>query len=197
MIHFITPLYRYNNIKIIYSTIINQVDDFNWHLIEGSNKVGEESLEFLKDNSKIFKYKIETEYIYGHEQRNFFIKNVLCDDNDWCYFLDDDNVITRDLIDVYNEYKDSEHDVILLSQKQGLTEKIRLRGEFGNMKLGKCDIGSFLIKYSVLKENLIPAPYLRNADGHFAEQISKIENINILYTNNKYVRYNSLSLEIY
>jgi hypothetical protein len=35
MIHFITPLYRYNNIKIIYSTIKNQVDDFNWHLIEG------------------------------------------------------------------------------------------------------------------------------------------------------------------
>ena len=45
MIHFITPLYRYNNIKIVYSTIKNQLDDFNWYLIEGSEKIGEESID--------------------------------------------------------------------------------------------------------------------------------------------------------
>lgn len=196
MIQFITPLYRYNNIKIIYSTIINQTDDFNWHLIEGSNKIGEESLDFLENDDKVFRYKIKTHHIYGHEQRNYFINKINSDANDWCYFLDDDNVVTKDLIDVYNEHKNSDYNLILFSQKQGLTEKLRLYGKEGHMKVGMCDIGSFLIKYSFMKETLIPNHSERNSDGHYAEQIASNPNINILYQPDKYVRYNALSLHI-
>jgi hypothetical protein len=197
MIHFITPLYRYNNIKITYSTIINQTSDFIWHLIEGSNKIGEDSLDFLKNDHRVSRYKIDTNYIYGHEQRNYFITNINGNNDDWCYFLDDDNVITQDLIDVANEFKDSNYDVILLSQKQGLTEKQRLYGYKGNFKLGNCDIGSFLIRYSAIKKTLIPSVSERNSDGHYAEQIASLPNINILYKPEKFTRYNSLSLEIY
>ena len=56
MIHLITPLYRYNNIKIIYSTIINQISDFKWHLIEGDNHIGEESLDFLDQGFLFFPF---------------------------------------------------------------------------------------------------------------------------------------------
>lgn len=196
MLHFVTPLYRYNNIKIIYSTIINQIDDFNWHLIEGTNKIGEETLNFLDCNGKVFRYKIRTNYIYGHEQRNFFIKKIHCEETDWCYFLDDDNIVTNDLVDVYHEFKDSDYNLILFSQKQGLTEKLRLYGKEGNMKLGMCDIGSYLIKYSTIKKTIIPSVSERNSDGHYAEQIINSSGINVLYQPNKYVRYNALSLEI-
>jgi len=197
MIHFITPLYRYNNIKIIYSTIINQLNDFTLHLIEGSNQIGEESLDFLKDDSRVKFYKIKTDYIWGHEQRNYFIKNIKCDNNDWCYFLDDDNVVTWDLVKTYNEEKNSDIDFILFSQKKGLTENIRLYSSPQHLSLGNCDIGSFMIRYNFIKRTLLYHIDERNADGHYAEQLKTFqEEYKFKYYEDRFVRYNSLSLEI-
>ncbi len=194
MIHFITPLYRYNNIKIIYSTIIHQVSDFKWHLIEGDKHIGEESLNFLSEDERVIRYKVKTNHIWGHEQRNYFITNISANDNDWCYFLDDDNIVTNDLIEVVSQEND--FDIILFSQKKGLTEKIRLYGYEGHLKLGMSDIGSFVIRYGSIKKTLIPSIDQRNSDGHYAEQIARLENIKIKYHPEKYTRYNSLSLEI-
>jgi hypothetical protein len=197
MIHFVTPLYRYNNIKIIYSTIINQLNDFTLHLIEGSNKIGEESLDFLKDDTRVKFYKIDTNYIWGHEQRNYFITNIKCDDNDWCYFLDDDNVITWDLVKTYNEEKDSDIDFILFSQKKGLTENIRLYSSPQHLSLGNCDIGSFMIRYNFIKRTLLHYIHERNADGHYVEQLKTFqEEYKFKYYEDRFVRYNSLSLDI-
>lgn len=198
MIHFITPLYRYNNIKIIYSTIKNQIDDFNWHLIEGSNKIGEESLDFIKSDKRVKFYKIETHHVWGHEQRNYFISNIKSEDNDWCYFLDDDNIITWDLIKTYNEEKNTDVDFVLFSQKAGLTEKIRLYGDGEHrLDLGLCDIASFMMRYRMLKKTYIHDVVNRNADGHYALDIKKLKNEHIFkYCPDKFVRYNSLSLEI-
>jgi hypothetical protein len=82
-----------------------------------------------KEDNRVKFYKIDTSHIWGHEQRNYFITNIPVDDNDWCYFLDDDNVVTWDLISTYNEEKNSDVDLVLFSQKAGLTEKIRLYGD--------------------------------------------------------------------
>jgi hypothetical protein len=196
MIHFITPLYRYNNIKIIYSSIIHQISDFNWHLIEGSETIGEENINTILEDSRVKYYKIETNYTWGHEQRNFFISNIVCEDNDWCFFLDDDTTVTSDLIDVFLNQKDGGHDIFLLSQKSGLTEIVRCWGLPGRLKLGYCDIGSFLIKYSVLKNTKINHEEWRNSDGHYADQLADIPNIKIKYLDNKFTRYNSLSINI-
>jgi hypothetical protein len=196
MIHFITPLYRYNNIKIVYSTIKHQIHDFKWHLIEGDNRVGEDSLDFLKNDERVLFYKIKTNFIYGHEQRNYFITDIKGNNDDWCYFLDDDNIVTKDLVDVSTEEENKKYDVVLFSQKQGLTEKQRLYGEEGHMKLGYCDIGSFIIKYSTIKKTLMYYVDQRNADGHYAEQIMRLPELKIIYKPDKFVRYNSLSLEI-
>jgi hypothetical protein len=156
MIHFITPLYRYNNLKIIYSTIKYQVDDFNWHLIEGDNTIGEDDISFLNEDNRVKFYKIKTSYTWGHEQRNYFITDIQCDNNDWCYFLDDDNVITWDLISTYNDEKNSNVDLVLFSQKAGLTEKIRLFGDGKDrLNLGLCDIASFMIRYRMIKKTRI------------------------------------------
>lgn len=196
MINFITPLYRYDNIKIIYSTLIHQVDNFKWHLIEGTNKIGCESLSFLDNDDRVKRYKIKTEHIFGHEQRNYFIKNILCEDKEWCFFLDDDTVVTADLIEVLSFENDNDVDLILFSQKKGLTEKIRLYGYEGHLKLGLCDIGSFAVRCGTIKKTKIPYESERNSDGHYAEQLKNLENIKIKYYPDKYTRYNSLSLEI-
>ena len=177
MIHFITPLYRYNNIEIIYSTIKHQVDDFNWHLIEGKNTIGENNFDFLKDDERVKFYKIDTLHPWGHEQRNYFITDIKCGDTDWCYFLDDDNIITWDLISTYNEEKNSETDFVLFSQKSGLTEKIRLYGDNENrLNLGLCDIASFMIRYRLIKKTYIHNIGFRNADGHYAISVKKFKN---------------------
>jgi hypothetical protein len=197
LIHFITPLYRYNNIKIVYSTIKYQVDDFNWHLIEGSNKIGEDLIDFLNSDDRVKFYKIPTQYPWGHEQRNYFITSINCHDDDWCYFLDDDNVVTWDLIRTYNEEKNSDVDLVLFSQKQGLTEKDRLWAYEDRLKLGSCDIGSFIIRYKLIKKTLIYNSELRNADGHYADQINHFRKNHIFkFHLERYVRYNALSLEI-
>jgi hypothetical protein len=198
MIHFITPLYRYNNLKTIYSTIKHQVDDFNWHLIEGSNTIGEDDFSFLKEDNRVKFYKIDTSYIWGHEQRNYFITNIIVDDNDWCYFLDDDNVVTWDLISTYNEEINSEVDLVLFSQKAGLTEKIRLYGDGEyRLDLGLFDIASCMMRYRLIKKTYIHNINYRNADGHYALDIRKLKDEHIFkYCPDKFVRYNSLSLDI-
>ena len=197
MINLITPLYRYSNLKIVYSSIVHQTDNFNWFLIEGSHSIKNENIDFLKNDERVKFFKINTEYTWGHEQRNFFIKNIKCDDKDWCYFLDDDNIITNDLIiDSINEYE-TDYGIILFSQKQGLTEKMRLYGYEGHLKLGTCDIGSFIIRYGLLKNTFIYGEGSRNSDGHYCEQIASIPNVKIKYSDGKFVRYNALSLDIY
>lgn len=197
MIHFITPLYRYNNLKIIYSTIIHQTSNFNWHLIEGSSSIGCDDLDIIKTDKRVKFYSIQSNFNWGHEQRNFFIKNIVVDDNDWCYFLDDDNVVTFDLINECEKSYNSDIDLILFSQKKGLTEQIRLHGLPNNLRLGSCDIGSFVLRYKILKNTYPLQEPHRNSDGHFCEYLNTFnkEN-NFKFCNNKFVRYNALSIEI-
>ena len=193
MINFITPLYRYNNIEILYNIISSQTKNFKWYLISGSSSLGCSNIDFLSVDNRIFKYHIDGDSIWGHEKRNFFIENVICSDNEWCYFLDDDNIVTSDLIYEAELEYESDYDVILFSQKQGMTDKNRLLGRNGHMSLGLCDIGSFLIRYGKIKATKIYNENQRNADGHYCEQISKIPNIKIKYSEDKFVRYNALS----
>lgn len=197
MIHFITPLYRYANLEIIYSNIYHNLNTWKWHLIEGSEALTYGKFDMIYHDSRVVFYKIKTEFKWGHEQRNYFISNIIAHDDDWCYFLDDDNIITQDLIDEYNSLENNDYDLILFSQKKGLTEIIRLYGYESSLKLGCCDIGSFLIKYRLLKTQLIPYISERNADGHYAEHLNQIKNnYKYKFLPDKFVRYNALSFNI-
>jgi hypothetical protein len=198
MINIITSLSRYNNIEIIYSSIKHQTDNFIWHLIEGTNATGEASLDFLKEDARVKFYKIETSHFYGYEQRNYFITNIGADDNDWCYWLDDDNIVTHDLITTCEEYQNTDVDFILFSQKAGLTEKIRLHGDgIHRLKMGSFDTGSFAMKYKMMKKTFIHYFPYHNGDGAYAESIAPLSSEHkFLYCPDKFVRYNALSLRI-
>lgn len=198
MINLITPLYRYSNIPIVYSTIIHQLTDFKWHLIEGSNKIDNYDLSFLNDDKRVIRYKIDTYHVWGHEQRNYFIDNISANDNDWCYFLDDDNIVSNDLSEISqsNEYID--YDFILFSQKAGLTKRDRLFGKSSNnLSMGAVDIGSFLIKFSLIKKTRIPSVENRNSDGVYGEGMKQFLNTHkFKFIPDKFVTYNALSLII-
>jgi hypothetical protein len=194
MLNLVTPYYRIENLMIIYSSIINQTDNFTWYLIEGSNtNLGKPNFDFIKDETRIRHHKINTKYSWGHEQRNFFLKNIECDDDDWCYFLDDDNTITWDLIETTNREEIST-DIILFSQKAGLSEKIRLYGYEDRLSLGNCDIGSFVMRFRVAKNTEIPESQ-RNGDGHYCAYLNSLKDTHkIKFYPDKFVRYNTLSL---
>jgi hypothetical protein len=189
-------MYRINNLRIVYWSITNLTNNFTWHLIEGSNRIGEESIDLILSDDRVKHYKIDTNYYWGHEQRNYFINNIKGNDNDWCFFLDDDNTLTQDLIETTMFENDNDCDVILLSQKKGLTEKIRLWGYEGHLKLGMSDIASFVIRYKAIKRTKIPYESERNADGHYAEQLTSFSDFKIKYYPEKFTRYNTLSQEI-
>jgi hypothetical protein len=197
MLNIVTAYSRKEYITVIYSSIVNQTDNFNWYIIEGSNtSLGEPDYEFIKNDSRVKYYKIDTDYIWGYEQRNFFMKNIKCNDDDWCYFLDDDNTLTWDLIETTNN-EELETDVILFSQKAGLSEKIRLYGYEDRMTLGNCDIGSFAIRYRVAKNSEI-SPYVANGDGHYCEYLNSLRGtIKIKCYPHKFVRYNTLNLRYF
>ena len=198
-LHFITPLYRYNNLHIVYSTIKHQIIDFNWHLIEGSEKKGEDTIDDIIADNRVSYHKIKTNAPWGHEQRNYFITDIGANDNDWCYFLDDDTVVTHDLIETFNEERYTDTDFILLSQKKGLTEQIRLYGEECRLQNGFVDIGSFLIRWKFMKHTNIDCIFYRNGDGHYVEHLKRMKDASgykFRYILDRYTRYNALSLEI-
>lgn len=194
MINLITPLYRTDNIPLIYQNILSLTNDFKWFLIEGSNKIGSYDIsELLKDN-RVYYSKIESNYDWGYEQRNHFITGNTVSDDEWCYFLDDDNLITSDLISELND----DSDFILFPQKAGLTEQIRLWSSENNLGLGLNDMGNFLIKYRLLKNHIIAHIYERNGDGHFGEEMKRqINKYNFKFVQDKYTRYNCLSDRIW
>jgi hypothetical protein len=102
--------------------------------------------------------------------------------------------VTHDLISEVGNIENLKYDIMLFSQKFGLTEIKRLHGKEGHMGLNYCDIGSFTIKYSSIKNTLISPVSERCSDGYYCTSISQINNIKIKYLDDKFVRYNSLSL---
>lgn len=195
MINLITPLYRYNNIKLIYENICSLTNNFTWHLIEGSNKIGDDNITELLLDKRLKYYKIDTNHIWGHEQRNYFISNIGAHDDEWCYFLDDDNFITEDLIKCLDDH---ENDFILFSQKAGLTEQIRIYATDGRLGVGLNDIGNFLIKYKLLKQTKIYMMEYRNGDGHLGEDLKNfMKDYKFICYPDKFTRYNCLSEEIF
>ena len=85
--------------------------------------------------------------------------------------------VTWDLISTYNQEKNSEVDLVLFSQKAGLTEKIRLYGDGEHrFDLGLFDIGSCIMRYRMLKKTYIHNISHRNADGHYALDIRQLKN---------------------
>jgi hypothetical protein len=196
MIHFITPLYRKSNIKRLMLNLTPQIKDFTLHLIEGSVVEGSDDLSFLQEDSRVKLYKIDTQYTWGHEQRNYFIKNIGCADTDWCYFLDDDNMVTGDLVKTYYEHgSDDRLDIILFSQKAGVTDNVRLLSDGEeSLACGRADIGSFLLRYRVLKKLYISYENQRNGDGHMAERLRElVTSTNFKVYPDRYVRYNTFS----
>lgn len=195
MIHFITPFIRTENFHKILDTLNQNLQiDFQWYLIYKPELNINTFIANFNVPQVIF-CPIEYTTPWGHEQRNFYIDNYANKHNHWCYFLDDDNIPSPDLIYTYKKYQNNYiYDLIVLSQKAGSTDMTRLCSEDGCLTLGRCDIGSFLIRGSLLSRTRLHLIDQRNCDGHMAEDLERITpRERILYLSDKFTYYNALS----
>lgn len=178
-LHIITPGFRVNFLKKIAENLATYYKDQNfiWHLImDQPGKLKREDLlpycDVLGDKLKIYE-ELTTFYPWGFEQRNYFT-NVIANNypvEDWCYFLDDDNLMTIDIFYMFEKYKlDSTAKYIGMSQLRYKDPQLRLWGIPDHATLGLVDIGSFLFR----SETLINIPMnlsCRSADGWIAHGI--------------------------
>jgi hypothetical protein len=196
ILHLITSYSRHQNLEPIYYSIINLVQDFKWHIIEGSNKlVGKNSFDFLDDDHRVVFYKTKITSPFGHEQKNFFIENVKGKPNDWCHYLDDDTTLTQDLVDTLREEDQTDTEVVVLSQKKGLTEQTRLFGKPEYMTLGCVDTGSITLRYRIAEQHRTCID-IQGCDGHYAVDVVNAHNRIVKYFPDRYVRYNTLARRI-
>lgn len=173
-LHFVTPGFRPDNIRRQIKYLNEYKDeDFIWHIVMDEKiKINLESYDLYNGlKTKINLSCIQAEYTFGFEQRNHFTKVISLNysDDDWVYFLDDDNLPSPDVFECYKKYLTrSDIDFVVMSQIRFFNPAKRLFGRPECAKVGAVDIGSFICKLKVVKGWEMRFD-LYNYDGHFVE----------------------------
>lgn len=177
-LHLVTPGFRPHFILRQLKYLCEYSDcDFIWHIIMDS-KISLDITQddnFLKIKDKIKVYSIDTIYTFGFEQRNYFTETLSLqyNDNDWMYFLDDDNLPSPDVFDCWLKYRtEFEKNFVLMSQIRFYNPNKRLYGRIGHASLGKVDIGNFICRLKIIKGRQMNSQ-LYNYDGHLVEELKK------------------------
>lgn len=159
MIHIITPCSRPNNLAQILDTI---PAGCSWTVVLDSSVA-----DSVNINAKVIR-SLHTGNS-GNELRNQGMTEILPDQNDWVYFLDDDNLIHPDWFDAVSSHLNDEFDMLAWGQlnKDG---GIRLPPPF-RIQLNCIDTASFMVKWKALKNyRWETAAY--DADGRLAINIA-------------------------
>ena len=152
MLHIITPLYRYENIELIYNSILRN-DDIVWH-ISHSNKRDLPDLSFLKDkNIKIYSIDCEDNEIF--KKRNEILKEI---NNGYFCFLDDDTVFHENMYMKYLECSEHNFRGMLVGEQLNFKNKLRLIAS--KPVFGRIDTGNVLSHHSCLSECKWPKEHI-------------------------------------
>ncbi len=168
----ITPCIRYQNLIKISETIPKGV---RWIVIFDANVLPDK--KYIPNNAEIYTLKAPTR---GYPQSNLGIDKV---DDGLIYFLDDDTLFHSGLIKKLSDVGD--FDFIHFNQSFPDGRK-RVGGE---VKVGKIDKGSFVIKRSLIGNDRFDN--CASADGMFAEKMYKKAKTT-LYINDNLSIYNAL-----
>jgi hypothetical protein len=144
MLHIITPLYRFENLEKIYSSILIN-DDITWH-ISKSNKREEIKYNFIKTDKRIKIYDIECEDNEAYLKRKKVLEQI--NEGYFC-FLDDDTLFHENMYIKYLECKEQNFIGMLVGQQIDTDGKLRLIAS----KPIYChiDVGNVLCHTSCLK----------------------------------------------
>ena len=167
-----------NNIDITWFIIYqhdlhNEIEEWNIK----SSKYDRLTVETVKG-------KEEVSY-YGNSYRNQGISLVEPDENNWVYFIDDDNTIYPNFIDLLSTLTKDSEDVVFFGQINP-DQSIRLQPT--EIKVGNVDTAMFIIRSTVIKKYEWKEEHY-TADGILAEELYKNENCKIIYTPYSFYNY--------
>lgn len=196
----ITPCSRPYNLPIIQESIIYNSsifsDGIEWIIIydeEKINKPDERILLYKSDliDIKIGYYKKKFNEPYAAFIRNEGLKYVT---GDYIYYLDDDNIIHKNLYDGINTYAERDK-ILIFNQFDRTITKARFMSVFNikNIKTGGIDTAQFIIPKKYKHINWVnqgkyndETPYLKEIIKESGED--KIKWKNLLYSYRNFLR---------
>lgn len=101
MLHIVTPLFRYQNLPYIYSSIPSS-KDIVWHIAK-TRKRERLNFDFIKKDKRIKVYEINCEDNDMITKRNTMFDNIK---SGHFHLLDDDTIFHPTMYDTYLKYKD-------------------------------------------------------------------------------------------
>lgn len=121
MLHIITPLYRYENLPKIYSSILIS-DKITWHISKISSKPDPE-YDFIKKDKMIKLYNVDCDDTDTTSKRNAVLKNIK---NGYFCFLDDDTIFHENMYLKYLECVENNFVGMIVGEQIDNDNKLRL-----------------------------------------------------------------------
>jgi hypothetical protein len=186
MLHIITPLYRFENLELIYNSIYAN-DDITWH-ISKSNKRENINLKFIKNDKRIKLYNVECEDNEIGKKRMYALSNVK---NGYFCLLDDDTIFHENMYIKYRECLEQNFKGMLVGQQINIKNKLRL---IASRPVFECiDTGNVLSHYLCLSKVSYPKnPWIGN-DFLFWESVYNYYGMKCAIWNQPISYYNKLS----
>ena len=134
MLHIITPLYRPENLELIYNSIYAD-NDITWH-ISKSSKTEKIKNNFINTDKRIKVYEVDCLDSDTTSKRNIVLENIK--DGYFC-FLDDDTIFHENMYMKYRECVDHAFVGMLIGEQLDYREKLRLiasKPVFGHIDTG-------------------------------------------------------------
>ena len=158
MLYIVTPCSRPENLDILSQSIST---DCYWVIVSDKNITIPQY-----DNASLL--LCENNGYQGNKARNFFLDNFYLNDNDWIYFLDDDNIIHPDFFHTVQYYLTSDYSIIHWGQLTRYGGP-RLKPL---IELNKIDTACYMVKWKYNKNTRWKETEY-NADGHYAIDCSQ------------------------
>lgn len=146
MLHIVTPLYRYNILSKVYSSI-PKGDDITWHIARSSRRDAPTDFDFIKEDKRIKYYELDCLDSDTTAKRNACFAEIK--DGYFC-LVDDDTEFHPGMYEAYKKCLLSNFIGIMTGDQ--LWSDGRLRIKAGRPIIGKIDSGNALAHSSCLSE---------------------------------------------
>ena len=153
MLHIVTPLYRFENLELVYNSILMN-DDITWH-ISKSNLREELTYDFIKSDKRIKVYNCNCDDTNTTIKRNTALEKIK---NGYFCFLDDDTIFHENIYIKYKECEEQNFIGMMVGEQLDYDNKIRLIASKPIFR--HIDTGNVLSHYSCLSECRWPESHM-------------------------------------
>lgn len=172
---FITRCYKPTNIQRIKDNLLevfsnqDKISYIQYLLVDLSYNEPQQNFKCFEDeHTKVhFTYQKKDYYnTFGIDQ---IVQAVSSDQNSWVYILDDDNLITKNFLSIFDNYQGEE---VLLADNNAY--RYVYPPEIGKV-IGKIDMSNYVVKLNIFKDNhiYIEGNKSYQSDGAYFELLLK------------------------